>query len=241
MNGLDLFSRFAFMPNKLGYCGEQSFHNKALKFLEGDFPEEKLREEVKYFSTAFPYLSLIAEKNSLDDFLDERVVEAYFLGNSLLEQCSAEGIKKLILRNFVGEEFFPKEVAQKFAERVPQEAKPFHSFHAIFIFSFSSALPKILQNMDSCRISWGKILGLEKENNSAIVEYNPLAEVNGKILFGSPCTKRVSFLKQFTPNLQVGEMVAFHWNLIALSLSPKQLANLKHFSEQTLNVINLVH
>ncbi len=240
MNGLRLFCKFAFMPNKLGYCGKKTFSERALSFVEGRFPEKELRKEVIHFSAAFPYLKLIAEKNNVDDFLDESVVEAYFIGNSLLEQCSGKDISNLILSSFTGEEFFPEPIAKTFASKVPIKAKPFHSFHAIYIFSFSQRIPKILENMDSCRISWGKILELEKEKNSAIVEFNPLTQANGKILLGFPLTKRVSFLEQFTPNLQEESFVAFHWNLIALELNRKQLQNLKHFTEQTLNAINLI-
>src|SRR5512132_906480 len=78
-----LFARYAFGPNRLGYCGPD---DAAELFGEatngGDL--SALRRLAEQFEGAYPYLELIARANGLSDPLDSRVVEAYWLGNDLL-------------------------------------------------------------------------------------------------------------------------------------------------------------
>ena len=79
VSGPVLFARYAFGPNRLGYCGpdaiEELFGEGAMG---GD--DRALRELARSFEGAWPYLELIARANGEADPLDRRVVEAYWLG-----------------------------------------------------------------------------------------------------------------------------------------------------------------
>jgi len=65
---------------------------------------------------AFPSLKLIAGKNFVEDFVGERIVEAYWTANELLEQVSALDIKNLILNDLTREERIPKKFAEETAK-----------------------------------------------------------------------------------------------------------------------------
>ena len=83
LDGPQLFARYAFMPNRLTYCGGDD--NRALfDYCLAGVTDQGLLELLKQFSGAMPYLRLIARCNGLADPFDPRVVEAYWLGNELL-------------------------------------------------------------------------------------------------------------------------------------------------------------
>ena len=82
-----LFARYAFGPNRLGYCGpDDSAELFAEATVGGDL--RALRHNAEQFEGAWPYLQLIAKANGVADPLDARVVEAYWLGNSMLENVT---------------------------------------------------------------------------------------------------------------------------------------------------------
>ena len=80
MSGPVLFARYAFGPNRLGYCGPDAV-DELFGEATGGHDERALRELARAFEGAWPYLELIARRNGLSDPLDRRVVEAYWLGN----------------------------------------------------------------------------------------------------------------------------------------------------------------
>jgi hypothetical protein len=82
------FARYAFMPNRLGYCGGDD--NRALyDYVVASTADRGLAELLGRFSGAMPYLRLIARTTGIGDPFDPRVVEAYWIGNDLLMQVEA--------------------------------------------------------------------------------------------------------------------------------------------------------
>ena len=80
-----LFARYAYPPNELGYCGGDD-HRALLEQTSAGVVDGGLRQSLREFEGAWPYLELIAAANHLDDPLDAKVVEAYWLGSALLER-----------------------------------------------------------------------------------------------------------------------------------------------------------
>src|ERR1039458_5353739 len=83
-----LFARYAYPPNALGYCGPGD--SQSLLELGADpgsvGNDEGLRRLARRFEGAWPYVELIAAANRIEDPLDLRVVEAYWIGNELLDR-----------------------------------------------------------------------------------------------------------------------------------------------------------
>ena len=84
VTGPVLFARYAFPPNHHGYCGPADTTGFLQLGLAGD--DRGLRAMAQEFAGAWPYLELIAHGTGLDDPLDRRVVEAYWVGSPRLDR-----------------------------------------------------------------------------------------------------------------------------------------------------------
>ena len=79
-----LFARYAFPPNSHGFCGPAD-HVALLRVRRAGADDRGLRAMSEQFAGAWPYLQLIASATGLDDPLDRRVVEAYWVGSPRLD------------------------------------------------------------------------------------------------------------------------------------------------------------
>src|SRR3954453_942934 len=79
------FARYAYGPNRLGYCGPDAADELLGEAAAGG-DVRRIRELARGFEGAWPYLELIARSNGIADPLDGRVVEAYWLGGAPLQR-----------------------------------------------------------------------------------------------------------------------------------------------------------
>lgn len=77
-----LFVRYAFMPNRLRYRGGDD-HRMLFEYGVEHVGDGGLNSLLRKFTGALPYPQLIARANRIPDPFDERVVEAYWIGNDL--------------------------------------------------------------------------------------------------------------------------------------------------------------
>ena len=82
------FARFAYPPNVLGYCGPGE-SAALLEHADAGVAGGDLSNLARQFAGAWPYLELIAASCGRADPLDADVVEAYWLGNELLDRVDA--------------------------------------------------------------------------------------------------------------------------------------------------------
>ncbi|TET95492.1 MAG: hypothetical protein E3J29_06795, partial [Dehalococcoidia bacterium] len=125
MEGPQLFLRYAFKPNSLGYCGGDD--NRALLEygLDGRVDRGLVELECQ-FDGALPYLQLIGRANGIADPLDSRVVEAYWIGNRLLDRVDMGSLFRSLEERLRG-----RDRAKEWCglvSRVPAGAPPPHSF-----------------------------------------------------------------------------------------------------------------
>ena len=91
LEGTRRFVRYAFMPNRLQYCGGDDSNAIMEHAITGE-GRSAATPALKKFTGALPYLTLIAHENGIADPFDARVVEAYWLGNELLDRVEAAGL-----------------------------------------------------------------------------------------------------------------------------------------------------
>lgn len=72
-----MFARYAYAPNALGYCGPP------LGATLRDGSVADVRRAATTFSGAWPYLRVLSRLTGIDDPLDYRLVEAYWLGRGV--------------------------------------------------------------------------------------------------------------------------------------------------------------
>ncbi|HTK45497.1 MAG TPA: DUF6390 family protein [Patescibacteria group bacterium] len=235
------FARYAFGPNRLGYCGpDEAGELFAQATLGQDL--RKLRELAGQFEGAYPYLCLIADGNGVRDPLDAGVVEAYWLGNSLLG-----GVRP---RDFGGS------LDARFRARLRGDgwrwlgskpelgAVPNHAFHVLDVFPKVGMLrtgevEHALEVMDSCRIRWGRVL--ERDGDALVVSAVPLTMIDGKLRMGPPRVERIrgwldgaGFVDEVTP----GDVVSIHWDWACERLDARRLAALRGVTATELELAN---
>jgi hypothetical protein len=231
-----LFVRYAYPPNALGYCGPAD--SAALReYGAAGVVDPGLVQLAQAFSGAWPYLELIAGGSGIADPLDRRVVEAYWVGNRLLDALPLGTVADAM------EERFRPRVGRRFgwlAEGVLSGGVPHHSFHVFGVYPWVGLLgddrkaDKALTVLDRCRIRWGRITALRE--GEATVEYRPL-EWDGRYLsLGGPATETAHTAP--LPGLAVGDWVSLHWHWVCDRLTPRQLRALRGYTMRHLDLVN---
>jgi hypothetical protein len=200
-------------------------------------PDGGLAPLLRRFSGALPYLQLIARANGVRDPFDARVVEAYWLGNELLDRVEVRQLYDALL------ERFGKQLQGRTRELVlgkaPAGARPHHSFHVLDVHSRVGELDNSLALMENCRVSWGWVVCLE--GAEAIVERQPLVLQDGKLMLGP--ARRDRMVRQvdgrgFADEAQPGDWVTLHWGWVCETINERQRRNLERYSLHHLGLAN---
>jgi hypothetical protein len=231
LTGPLLFVRYAFPPNERGLCGPAD--SAALRgYAEAGATDPGLTQLAKGFAGAWPYLRLIAAANKIADPLDRRVVAAYWIGNSLLEN-----VRMADYETFLDERFRARAGRdwEAIAEAIAAGALPHHSFHVFSVYPWTGLLREgrtepSLRVLDSCRISWGRVLLADP----LVVLRRPLTW-DGRVLALGPAVPR-QVTPGFTAGLRPGEWVSLHWDRVCDRLGDRQLRALRHYTGRHLSL-----
>jgi hypothetical protein len=235
------FARYAYGPNSLGYCGpDESAELFAQATAGGEQPV--LRRLAGQFEGAYPYLELIALANGLADPLDAAVVEAYWLGNDLLNRVTprllGESLDARFRRRLRGDGW------RWLADKPEAGALPVHAFHVLDVFPRlgllrSGSLDRVVEVIDSCRVRWGRVL--EKAADVLVVSVVPLAMVDGRLALAPARVERVRGWRDgagFVDGVDVGEVVSIHWDWACERLDQRTLAALQYWTARELEIAN---
>ena len=245
--GLLLCARYALPPNSLHYCGPDKITN-LFSYTKEQIADNGLLEILSKFQTLYPYLALIAGENNLRDPFDPRVVEAYWLGNRLLNNVSMKGFYRYLIDTLEIKKKISGKDFEFLTGKIPIGAIPYHTFHVlnIFIRTGHHAIKHTLETMDNCRISWGKViiqsLKLKNKKNTTIqVLTKPLVMQNNKLVLGKPIIKEIEcfYLGLHVTRYTLHEKwISFHWNQFCDFLTPPQVANLEKYTQIAINLAN---
>ncbi len=230
------FIHYAFMPNRLQYCGGDD-NRTLLEYGTAQVVDGGLTPLLRRFTGALPYLRLIARANNIADPFDSRVVEAYWIGNNLLEQVEVRQLYDALAERF-GKQL-EGAARQVMLNKAPAGARPHHNFHVFDIHSRVGEMEHTMETMDQCRISSGKVVAVE--GAELVVERQPLIMVEGKLALGPAERTRVTRQVEsygFADTAAVGDWVALHWGWVCEVLSPAQAAQLAHYTRYHLALAN---
>jgi hypothetical protein len=239
--GPSLFLRYAFMPNHLGYCGG----NEPLTLLEYGVAakvDQGLIELERQFEGAFPYLQLIAAANGIADPLARSVVEAYWIGNELLDRVD---IRRM--HDSLEERFRARTDAKEWPwleAKAPAGARPHHSFHVFDIFPRvglmrSGVADQVVETMQNCLIRWGRVC--EPIGASLVVAAPGLRLVHGQLELTEPrpeVVMRSHDGQGFVDEAHEGDWVALHWGWACDMLSMEQQARLERYTRWHMQLCN---
>lgn len=237
MDGTELSARFALPPNSRSYCGKPSFRRAFAAFLADKSAANRmaLGRELSKFTAHYAYLRLIAAANRLPPF-DKKVAEALWIGNGLLEKVRIGDLRKIILQQFCGKGMLPKFRAKRLARSLPGGFAPHHSFHVLYLHTISGAIRSSLENADSCRVSWGKVI----RAGSGFVEVatQRLVRENGSLVL-APCNKRWKTTcagMALLDKPKAGDVVASHWGIAVMELTPAQARRLQRCTLRNIRI-----
>lgn len=234
-------SRYAFGPNRLHYCGPDA-SQEIYQYIEDGFSDPGLASLLGAFKTMYPYLRHIAHANNIRDPFDERVVDAYWVGNELLDNIE----KKTFHRHLIEDHHIPQRIGKKsftlVEDKILKGAVPHHSFHALDIWKRTGHLERehTVESMDSCRISWGTIVSID--GPTLTVETEPLLYQNGKLKLGAPTRKKIARSLEATYDVEqvkLGEIITMHWSVPCEVISGEQAARLKRYTLRHIRLANL--
>jgi hypothetical protein len=239
--GALLFVRYAFPPNELGYCGP-SDSQELLGYGTNGVVDRGLGALARQFDGAWPYLELIAGAVGIPDPLDRRVVEAYWVGNSLLDRIGTTAFGNSM------EERFRRRSGQfsMLAEGACAGGVPHHSFHVFGVYPWVGMLgdgrksDTALTVLDRCRIRWGQVDSVD--GDTVLVRSRPLTWDGQALTLGEPVaetvTRSVGGSGFLTDPLAPGDWVSLHWDWVCDRLDARQLANLRRYSRRQLEITN---
>ena len=242
VSGPVLFARYAFGPNRLGYCGPDA-DVELFELGAAPQPDDRgLRHLARGFDGAWLNLELIAEANAIPDPLDRRVVEAYWLGNELLD-----AVRPGAFADSLAGRFRPRlrsEGWRWLAAKPAAGAVPVHAFHVLDVFPRvgllrSGSTERIVETIDACRIRWGRVL--ERDGPFVVVNVVPLRLVAGRLAFGSPRPERVEAWRDgasFVAGVGLGDVISVHWSFACDRLGPTQLDALIRWTSREIAIAN---
>jgi hypothetical protein len=216
--GVECFARYADAPNALGYCGPP----------EGiGTTEAEVRASARRFSGVWPYLQVLARLTGTPDPLDARLVEAYWLGRDLGVDREEFGRELLAVLGPRAGAYWTHLTADLLTEAAPD-----HGFHVFGVYPWSRLLaagPQPLFVLDSCRIRWGTVVGLDPLTVSS-----PRLTWDGAALgLGDPAEGPVD-----GDGLALGQTVAVHWDCLVDVLTPDQAEVLAASTAERLRLTN---
>lgn len=227
--GAVLFARYAYPPNELGYCGPADA--SALLSPGGSAGIER---RARQFEGAWCYLEFLAESAGLADPLDPRVVEAYWIGNDLLELADPGALLDRMRERFRGQ------LGGTWQE-AGQRALAHHSFQVFDVYPWARLLraggsPTALGVLDQCRIRTGVVC--EVDGETAVAESRPLVWDGTRMVSGEPRRQVVRWStggRSLIGGLSPGDRVALHWDWVCDVLTEEQAARIESLEESRRN------
>jgi hypothetical protein len=233
MSAAEVFARYAYPPNELGYCGPADSGEVLSCGLDG------LESTARCFEGTWPYFEFIAARHDLDP-LDPDVIESYWLGGSITEELDvkAEGENLLADLARAGGIW-----AHTTADLLPGMA-PDHNFHVFAIYPWLSLLPRNLSDqprlvLDRCRVRWGTVVDLH--GDTATVSSSAIEWDGARLNLGPRREETVTVAKgsiRLAGELHPGDVVTLHWDWICGAISGERLEYLRRSTAAHLDIAN---
>jgi hypothetical protein len=200
-----------------------------------------LAELARTFAGAWPYLTLIAESNRIENPLDERVVEAYWVGNDLLERVPGDRLARHIT-----ERFGPRlgRAQAHIAGVVAAGAVPHHCFHVFAVYPWlgllrTGVVDEPLRVLDQCRTTAGIVKAVD--DDSVEVLARPLRWDGTNLYLDRPAPRRARWSDgglAFVPRPRLGDRVSLHWDFVCDVISSVAARRLEQTTRDSLAAVN---
>jgi hypothetical protein len=232
LGGVEMFARYAYAPNALGYCGPP------LGATLRDGSVDEVRSAAARFSGAWPYLQVLSRLTGITDPLDYRLVESYWLGGGVGADVDAgEFVDELLA--IIGPQ--AGRYWSHLTADLAGEAAANHCFHVFAVYPWSRLLGRGLDEhplgvLDNCRITWGTVVS--RDGQDVEVSCRGLVFDGHALALGEPSTRRLEVWADgysAVPDVAVGDRVAVHWGRLCGRLQPRQVEALAQATARQLD------
>jgi Family of unknown function (DUF6390) len=231
MDGVQLGARFSLATNRLRYCGPADAEPVLYRAIVEDGDHGAAARALAGFEALLPYLEAIGRVHGRDPF-DREVVEAYWIGNGLLDAFDRSAFVRLL--EALVARGLPRSMARGLEARLPEHPIPHHVFHVAFVGvgNVTGHVASSLANMEACRPAWAEVVGIE--GRALRVRGPQLTLDAGRIGLGPDVERTVTFDPRALPGIEAGASVALHWGWPALELTSAQRAALERYTVRSL-------
>lgn len=240
IDGVARCARYAFGPNKLHLCGPDA-NREVLAYVQEGASDAGLSRILTGFQTLYPYLQNIAQANAIRDPFDPRVVEAYWIGNELLEGIAPRVFyhhlaDTLRMKARMGNRAFDQMVG-----KLPKGARMHHSFHVFNAYkrTGNDATLHTLESMDACRVSWGKVVSVNGPKITVL--RRPLTMTGHALSLGAEektfVLRKLEDVADFD-ELQPGQWLTMHWGQPCEIVDDRSVPSLERYTLQSIALAN---
>lgn len=240
MDGILRCSRYSFGPNRLHYCGPDA-NSELLSYIQSGSSDLGLLHLLRQFKTLYPYLQYIAASNGIKDPFDDRVVEAYWIGNELLESID----KRQFYRHLSEDQQLKKRLGpqefERLANKLHHRAVPHHSFHVLNVWRRTGhdSINHTLESFDACRIGWGEVKKID--GPFITVKTEPLLYLNNRFVLGDAVSQKITRQLEAPydiEQLKIGHLITIHWGVPCEVITSRQATNLKKYTLHSIKLAN---
>ncbi len=234
--GLRRFAGYAMAPNERGFCGPAE-HRLLADQVRAGREDDELAALVRAFAGPLPYLRLIAAANGIEDPFDPGVVEAYWLGNDLLDAVDPHVCAEALIQAFAGQPTVdPRRIAA-----TADGASPHHGYHVMVTYPWMDLVAagrgSALVPLDSCRIRPAVVNSVDGPTVTALVR--PLQLGDRGVCLGAEHAVVVRPLdRPEQPPVVPGDQVSLHWDHLCESLSTEAATLLAYRTAGVLDLVN---
>lgn len=231
--GTEMFARYAYAPNALGYCGPP------LGATLRDGSVDDVRKAARTFSGAWPYLRVLSRLTGIADPLDHQLVESYWLGGGVGAGLEPHDFYDALL------EIIGPQAGHYWSHLKPDlagEAAGNHSFHVFGVYPWTRFLGRGMDEhplgvLDNCRITWGTVLSVS--GDQVEVSCQKLLWDGRALTLSDPSARLLDIWADgysAVPDVAVGDRVAVHWGRLCGRLSAEQVGALSESTDRQLRV-----
>jgi hypothetical protein len=234
--GVEMFARYAYAPNALGYCGP------SLGATLRDGSVDEVRSAATRFSGAWPYLWVLSKLTGIADPLDYRLVESYWLGGGVGAELDPQDFFDALL-SIIGPQ--AGRYWSHLTADLACEAAGNHCFHVFGVYPWTRFLgpgnrgrdDQPLSVLDNCRITWGTVVSRAGDDVEVM---SRRLDWDGQTLALSQPSARVLEVwadgYSAVPDVAVGDEIAVHWGRLCGRLSTAQVRALADSTDRQLRV-----
>lgn len=235
MDGTPLASRFSIATNRLSYCGPAEAEPALYRAILSGRGDLGARNALAGFEALWPYLEALGNSAGLDP-LDEKVVEAYWIGNELLDSFPPGAFREIL--HALQRRGLPASVVRRLERHLPTTPLPCHVFHVAFVGvgAVTGHVPTTLANVEACRPSWATVT--DRRASTLRVTRPTLRTEGGHLAWGPERSEELSFDPKVIGEPGIGSPVLIHWGWPALVPTDRQLSALREYTQRALDSAN---